>query len=42
MGLGGLFYGLYLEKPWLAFVVTGSLFVILGTGGILMSGKGDD
>ena len=29
-GLAMLFYGLYLNQPWLAFTVVGSLLVILG------------
>lgn len=29
-GLSMLFYGLFLQWPWLAFTVTGSILIILG------------
>lgn len=33
VGLAGIFHGLHIHRPWLAFVVVGSLVLLLGVSG---------
>lgn len=36
-GICGLFYGLYMRNPWIAYVVVGSLLIILAIAGMMFS-----